>query len=53
GKRPNGKEIAMIVSKVCKKIKNDWSQTQILFRGDSHYSAPEVHDLCDVSDHRV
>lgn len=47
GKRPKGEEIAMILSRVFKYIKAAWPQTQILFRGDSHYSAPEVHDLCD------
>ena len=46
GKRPNGKEITMILSKVCKRIKAAWPQTQILFRGDSHYSAPQVYDFC-------
>ena len=25
-----------------------WPQVKITLRGDSHYSAPEVHDLCDA-----
>jgi hypothetical protein len=47
GKRPKGEEIAMILARVFKYIKAAWPQTQISFRGDSHYSASEVHDLCD------
>ena len=27
-----------------------WPQVQITLRGDSHFSAPEVHDLCDAYD---
>ncbi len=48
GKRPKGKEIAMILSRLCKRIKTAWPETQILFRGDSHYSAPQVYEFCDL-----
>ena len=27
-----------------------WPKVQITLRGDSHFSAPEVHDLCDAYD---
>lgn len=47
GKRPKGEEISMILTRICKRIKAAWPQTQILFRGDSHYSAPQVHEFCD------
>jgi len=47
GKRPSGKEIEMILSRVFKRIKTAWSQTNILFRGDGHYSAPEVYNVCE------
>lgn len=47
GKRPKGKEIEMILSRVCIRIKTAWPQTNILFRGDAHYSVPEAYALCD------
>ncbi|MBN1543429.1 transposase [candidate division KSB1 bacterium] len=47
GKRPKGEEISIILTRICKRIQAAWPQTQILFRGDSHASAPEVHDFCD------
>lgn len=47
GKSPSGKEIEMILSRVFKRIKTAWPQTNILFRDDAHYAAPEVYNLCD------
>lgn len=47
GKRPKGKEIEMILTRIHKKIKTVWPQTNILFRGDSHYSVPEIYSFCD------
>ena len=47
GKRPTGKEIKMIVSRIVKKIKTSWPNTGILFRGDAHYSSPEVFQCCE------
>lgn len=47
GKRPSGKEIEMILSRVFEGIKTSWKQTNVLFRGDAHYTAPEVLRCCD------
>jgi hypothetical protein len=47
GKRPSGKEIKMILSRIVKKLKTSWPQTDILFRGDAHYSSPEVFGCCE------
>lgn len=47
GKRPSGEEIQMIVSRVFDKIKSSWPQTKVIFRGDAHYTAPEVLACCD------
>jgi hypothetical protein len=44
GKRPNGKEIVAWLKRIVQIIRNQWSQTIIVFRGDSHYSAPEVFE---------
>jgi len=46
GRRPNGKEIAAILKRVLKRIRERWPKTNILLRGDSHFSGPEVFDLC-------
>ncbi len=46
GRRPNGEEIAAILKRVLKRIRKRWPKTKILFRGDSHFSGPEVFDLC-------
>lgn len=47
GKRPSGKEISMILSRMVKKLKTSWPQTGILFRGDAHYSSPQVFRCCE------
>ena len=47
GKRPSGKEIAMILERIVKKIRQAWPKVGIIIRGDSHYACPEVFDLCD------
>ena len=47
GKRPSGKEIESIISRLFDRIKTSWPQTNVLFRGDSHYAAPEVLGCCD------
>jgi len=47
GKRPTGKEIAMILSRLVKKIKANWPLTEVLFRGDCHHAVPEVFELCE------
>lgn len=46
GKRPNGEEIAAILKRVLKRIRQRWPKTKILIRGDSHFSGPELFDLC-------
>jgi Transposase DDE domain group 1 len=47
GKRPSGKEIVSILKRLVAYIRTHWPQVKILLRGDSHFSAPEVHDFCD------
>ena len=45
GKRPKGKEIAVVLRTVIWRIRTHWPHVAILIRGDSHYCAPEVLDL--------
>ncbi len=46
GKRPTGKENAMIMKRIIKRIRKFWSNTHIILRGDGHFSNPELMQLC-------
>jgi len=48
GKRVNGKEIVAILKRIVKRIRLRWKDTVIIFRGDSHFSSPLVHDWIDA-----
>jgi hypothetical protein len=45
-KRPKGREIAAHLRRLIREIRRHWPSVEILLRGDSHYCAPEVLDLC-------
>ena len=47
GRRIRGREAAAILKRVLDHLIMVWPQTKITLRGDSHFSTPEVHDLCD------
>jgi hypothetical protein len=42
GKRPGGKEIVSYLKRIVERIRQKWPETRVVYRGDSHYSAPEV-----------
>lgn len=46
GKRASGKEIVSILKRIVQRIRDSWPDVGIVLRGDSHYSAPEIHDWC-------
>ena len=46
GKRPRGSEIAAILKRVIKRIRKRWPKVRMVLRGDSHFSGPEIFDLC-------
>ena len=46
-RRPKGAESATHIRRLIRQIRRHWPDTEILLRADSHYSAPEVLDLCD------
>jgi hypothetical protein len=48
GKTPTGRENAMIVKRILKRLRAHWPQTHILVRGDGHFSNPELMDLVDT-----
>ncbi len=50
GKRPSGEEIAMILKRIIRKIKQAWPHVGIIIRGDSHYAGPHVFNLCNKDD---
>ena len=45
-RRPKGREIAAHLRRLIREIRRHWPRVEILLRGDSHYCAPEVLDLC-------
>jgi hypothetical protein len=45
-KRPKGREIAAHLRRLIRAIRGHWPKVEILLRGDGHYCAPEVLDLC-------
>lgn len=50
GARPTGKQIASILRRLVKYLRQAWPKVKIFLRGDSHFSCPEVHDFCDQHD---
>jgi hypothetical protein len=48
GQRPSGKQIVAILKRLAPYIRARWPKVQLLLRGDSHFSAPEVHDFCET-----
>ena len=47
GKRPGGREIVSYVKRIVERIRQKWPDTIMVYRGDSHYSAPEVFAFID------
>jgi len=48
GCRAKGSDIVKILRRVVARLRAAWPQVDILVRGDSHFSAPEVHDFCQA-----
>jgi len=46
GKRPTGKENAMIMKRIIRHIRASWPRTHIILRGDGHFSNPDLMQLC-------
>ena len=45
-RRPSGREIAAHLRRLFREIRSHWPRVEIVIRGDGHYCAPEVLDLC-------
>ncbi|MBC8193643.1 MAG: IS1380 family transposase [FCB group bacterium] len=44
GKRPGGREILSYLKRIVSSIRKQWPDTIMVYRGDSHYSVPEVFE---------
>jgi hypothetical protein len=53
GQRPSGKQIVAILKRLIPYLRARWPKVQILLRGDSHFSAPEVHEFCEAQKEEV
>ncbi len=51
GKRPTGAENAMILKRVLTRIRAHFPDTQILVRGDGHFSTPALMAMIDAMPH--
>ncbi len=47
GHRIRGTVTVSILRRVLDRLFDAWPKVKITLRGDAHFSAPEVHDLCD------
>jgi len=45
GRRPTGKEIVSYLKRIVQHIRSRWSETIIVYRGDSHYGVPEAYSF--------
>jgi hypothetical protein len=50
GKRAKGKQMLAIVKRLIKYLRQYWPETVIVFRGDGHFSYPEVMEWIDGQD---
>ncbi len=50
GKRLTGQEMLDIIKPLITDIRTAWPKTLIIFRGDSHFSNPEVHSWIDLQE---
>jgi hypothetical protein len=49
GKTPSGKEVALVLKHLVRRIAKHWPKTSITFRGDSHYGRPEAMEWCEAN----
>ena len=49
GKTPSGKEVALVLKHLVRRIRKHWPTTRITFRGDSHYGRPEAMEWCEAN----
>jgi hypothetical protein len=47
GKTPKGKEVRTVIKHLTRRVRRRWPDTQIVWRGDSHYGRPEAMKWCE------
>lgn len=50
GKRSGGKETVGYLKAIVERIRRHWTNTIIIFRGDGHFSSPELFDYIDLQE---
>jgi hypothetical protein len=53
GKRSDGKQVLSIVKRIVGYLRNQWPDTLIIFRGDSHFAYPEVMEYIEQTDNTM
>ncbi len=55
GKRSKGMQVLAILKRIIKLIRLHWKNTRIVYRGDGHFTAPEIIEWIDAHEklHRV
>jgi hypothetical protein len=51
-KRPSGREILTLITRVVGRIRANWPKVRIMLRGDGHYACPEVMAWCESEGHQ-
>jgi hypothetical protein len=46
GKRPTGEEVSAIMKRILSRIRKRWPKVRMVVRGDSHFSGPEMFEVC-------
>lgn len=49
GKTPSGKEVALVLKHLVRRVARHWPTTRITFRGDSHYGRTEAMAWCEAN----
>jgi hypothetical protein len=49
GKRSDGKQMLSIVKRMVARLRRQWPDTLIIFRGDSHFAYPEVMEYIEAA----
>ena len=47
GTRPTGAQVVAILKRLVARLRRVFPKTEIILRGDAHFSCPQVHDFCE------
>lgn len=49
GARPTGVQIVTLLKRLVVHLRRAFPKTEIILRGDAHFSCPQVHDFCEAN----